>query len=210
MGCRMLFLLVALLLQDVAGWTQGDYVPLLVTTSFQGQVTAPHDLPPSLTPQFGHNKAVRLGSLSTIDVGKDFDYKVSFELGHGLGRKTPWITVMTGCDTGNTANPCHVLTHLTMTMVYEQGNYGKIVGFDVETSYWIGPPGPPPQHHSHHIDNVVLKYVWIQEEHKDIHTALLAVYSASVIGSIVLLSFMFINTDSVRRGEMLVKDARKM
>ena len=57
-------------------------------------------------------------------------------------------------------------------------------------------------------DHVVLSYEWIQDHDKDMHTALLSLYSVSVVASVVLISFMFVSSESVRRGQMLVKDLR--
>eukprot|EP01062_Namystynia_karyoxenos_P067151 TRINITY_DN61028_c0_g1_i1.p2 TRINITY_DN61028_c0_g1~~TRINITY_DN61028_c0_g1_i1.p2 ORF type:complete len:231 (+),score=77.54 TRINITY_DN61028_c0_g1_i1:73-693(+) len=192
-GARAALLLCAL--PAAAGWSTGDFVPIFRRSLYDGKVTSSHELGPELSPRFGHSKSVRLHGLSHAEIGSQ-DYKISFELGHGLGRKTTWITVQSGCYEGSQYE-CHALSSLTFEFVYEKGVYGKITDFQWHATYA-----------KHPVDHILVHYDWRQEHDKDLHLALLLVHCVSVLGGVVLLSMMLISTQSVRRGEMLVRDVR--
>eukprot|EP01061_Rhynchopus_euleeides_P046194 TRINITY_DN8677_c0_g1_i1.p1 TRINITY_DN8677_c0_g1~~TRINITY_DN8677_c0_g1_i1.p1 ORF type:complete len:203 (+),score=57.33 TRINITY_DN8677_c0_g1_i1:88-696(+) len=195
-------LAVLLVAAGVAGWDTGDFVPLMARSQYGNEVTSPRELGHDLSPHFGRNKAVHIDTLSKAELNKGDDYKMSFELGHGLGRRTPWIVVQQGCTGGWNSHDdtCVRLHRIDFVFTYEMGSFGKIVDFQVYPHYMK----PREQYRDH----IVLDFVWKQDHDKDINTALFTIYSVSVIASIVLLSFMFVNTDSVRKGEMLVKDLR--
>ena len=60
------------------------------------------------------------------------------------------------------------------------------------------------KHHEH----IIMDFVWFEDHDHDIHTALFALYSLSVVVSVVLFTLMFVPSEIVRKGQMLVKDLR--
>eukprot|EP01065_Artemidia_motanka_P015022 TRINITY_DN18894_c0_g1_i1.p1 TRINITY_DN18894_c0_g1~~TRINITY_DN18894_c0_g1_i1.p1 ORF type:complete len:207 (+),score=41.33 TRINITY_DN18894_c0_g1_i1:55-675(+) len=179
----------------VEGWSSGDFVPIFRRSLYDGKVTNWVELGPDLSPRFGHGKSVRLHGLAdkAVDVQ---DFKVAFELGHGLGRKTTWITVQSGCG-ANSYHDCYALSSLSFDFKYEHGQYGKITDFQWHASY-----GSKPVEHIH------VHYTWKQEHDRDLHFALLVIYTLSVVGGFLLCTLTFASSHSIRKGEMLVRDAR--
>eukprot|EP00756_Hemistasia_phaeocysticola_P047619 Hpha_TRINITY_DN22097_c0_g1::TRINITY_DN22097_c0_g1_i1::g.112118::m.112118 len=189
--CCVLLLLV----QPALSWSSGDFVPIFRRSLFDGKVTGWHELGPDLAPRFGHSKSVRLHGLAHASIGEQ-DFKVAFELGHGLGRKTTWITVQAGCYQGSQYQ-CHALSSLRFDFVYEHGMYGKITDFQWHATYSDTP-----------VDHISVHYHWRQEKEKDLHLALLIIYSLSVVGGILLASFALASSQHTRYGGMLVRDSR--
>ncbi|KAJ9465729.1 hypothetical protein DIPPA_07153 [Diplonema papillatum] len=195
MRCNLVVLALLALVTTTAAWSTGDFVPIYKRSLYEETMTDWLEMGPDLSPRFGRNKVIRLHGLENVDIGGG-DYKIAFELGHGLGRRTTWITVQSGCTSNS--QQCHVLTHLTFWFTYEMHNYGKIVDFQAIPTY--------SERRDGHNDRIIVDYRWKEESDKDLHTALVVLYFVSVVVSFLLLSIMFVSTEAVRKGEMLVKD----
>jgi len=199
-------LAVAALAPPTLAWSPGDVVPILERSLLKGEVTPWRTLSPTLSPRFARPKSVRVPAPTAAAKDADTDeFKMAFELGHDLGWRTPWITVATGCHgKGNTtvdglplAHKCHHLSEIDFVFRYEKTVFGKITGFKWHPLYVAEP-----------VDHITLHYVWHEVSDYDLNGALHFLYGFAFFTTTILLVFLTIPTESVRRGEMLVRDSK--
>eukprot|EP00667_Euglena_gracilis_P022435 EG_transcript_24965 len=201
----LLCLCLGVLVPGNAGWSVGDVVPMMERSLYNGEVTPWRVLGPVLSPRFGKSKSVRVHSPAAGDT-QGAEFKISFELGHDLGWKTPWILVGSGCkNTGSnaTAGPpeeaekCLHLTEIHFTFKYEKNIFGKITGFKWKPIYIAEP-----------VKQITLHYVWHEISDYDLNSALHFIYGFSFFGSIAFAFCLTLTSATVRRGEMLVRDVK--